>query len=377
MTTRTKVSETVARYLRMLQLVPVGRKVDAAYLERQLRVDGFDVHRRTIQRDLEMLAESFRGLTCDRATKPYGWAWDRRAPLHEFPAMGVQGAMTLELTRAHLAQALPRSTLRTLQPYFDKARATLRESAAAPIAKWLRKVQVVPRGLPLRPPQVAEAVLDVVYAALLEERRFTARYRTRGATRDKDYEVNPLGLVVRNGTLVLVCSFRDYPDVRQIVLHRMRSATLLDTRARVPKGFDLQAHVASGGVSFRLGKPFRLRLLMRKEASLTLHETPLSTDQRITSSDPADDLIEATVPDTLELRGWLASYGGLVEVLAPDFLRDEMARMAQEMSARYTPPKQAGRRRSAATEMGVETASEAEGTPSRSIDEVPTRTLNG
>ena len=349
MARRTSMSDTVARYLRMLELVPRGRRVDAAFIERQLSAEGIEVTRRTVQRDLELLAMSFPGLTCDRRSKPYGWSWDKNAPLHELPAMGVQSAMTLEMMRSHLTQVLPRSTVTALQPYFDRARATLKDSSAAPMVRWLRKVHVVPRGQPLRPPQVPPPVLDVVYAALLECRRFWVRYRRRGATRDKEYDVNPLGLVVRNGALVLVCTMRDYDEVVQIVLHRVRAARLLDTRSRTPIGFDLRAHVEAGGVAFPLGKPIRLRMLMRKDAALTLHESHLSADQRITSHDDERDRVEATVADTLELRGWLASYGGLIEVLAPASLRKQMTQIAREMLARYEPASATARRRPAAS----------------------------
>jgi len=329
------MSDTVARYLRMLQLVPHGRRVDAAFIDRKLRAEGFEVTRRTVQRDLEQLATSFPGLTCDRRTKPFGWYWDKNAPLHEIPAMGMHTAITLELMRSHMTQVLPRSTVKALQPYFDRARASLQDRSTTPMARWLRKVHVVPRGQPLRPPSVSPAVLDVVYTALLEGRRFQVRYRKRGATRDKEYDVNPLGLVVRNGALVLVCTMRDYEEVRQIVLHRVRGAQLLDTRSRTPKDFDLQAHLDAGAVAFQLGKPIRLRFLMRKNAAVTLHESHLSADQRISSHDDEHDLVVATVADTLELRGWLASYGGLIEVLAPASLRKHMAQVAREMLGRY------------------------------------------
>jgi predicted DNA-binding transcriptional regulator YafY len=334
---RRKLSETVARYLRMLQLVPLGRKVDAAYIEQQLAVEGFEIHRRSIQRDLEMLSHSFPGLSCDSSSKPYGWSWDKHAPLFDIPCMNVQTAVTLELVRAYVSPALPRATLQTLQKYFARAREAIAQSPGARLARWPRKVKVIPRGQPLLPAAVADAVLDVVYSSLLEERRFLARYRKRGASTDKEYEVNPLGLVVRNGILLLVCSFGDDPMIKHMVLHRVRAIRALDRSATIPADFNLQTHLDSGGAAFRLGRKISLRLLMHRDAAITLHETPLSHDQKISDYDDDQERIEATVPDTLELRGWLASYGGRVEVLGPAPLREHMARVAKEMAERYRP----------------------------------------
>jgi len=42
------------------------------------------------------------------------------------------------------------------------------------------------------------------------------------------YTVNPLGLVMRDGTTYLVCTLLDYTDIRQLAMHRMGSAQLLD-----------------------------------------------------------------------------------------------------------------------------------------------------
>jgi predicted DNA-binding transcriptional regulator YafY len=332
---RRKLSETVARYLRMLQLVPHGRKIDAASIERALANEGIVIHRRSVQRDLELLSTSFPGLTCDCSTRPYGWSWDRNAPLLDIPSMNLQTAVTLELVRAYMALALPRTTLLTLQPYFDRARSTLDRSSSARLSRWPRKVKVVPRGQPLLAPAVSDAVLEVVYGSLLDERRFSARYRKRGAEVDKDYEVSPLGLVVRNGILVLVCTLQEEAEIKHLVLHRMRSACRLERSVRPPPGFNLQDHVQSGGAAFHYGRKLSLRLLMRKEAAITLRETPLSTDQVLREVDASQELLEATVPDTLELRAWLTSYGGLVEVLAPRELRDYMADTARAMAARY------------------------------------------
>lgn len=330
------ISETLFRQWQLLRLVPRGpRKIDAATLERLLREEGIDVHRRSIQRDLESLATSFTALVCDVRSKPYGWSWDKDAPVVEIPPMNVSTAVTLDLVRAHTVDTLPRSTLRTLAPYFDRAREVLEDNAGTRLARWPKKVRVIPRGQPLHPPDVAADVLDVVYAALLEERRFTAQYRPRGTAKARDYEVNPLGLVVRSGTLVLVCTFRDYADVNHVVLHRMSRAALLDAPARVPPGFDLDAHIGDGGVAFRRGAKLRLRARLRAFAAITLREAPLGRDQRLSPCDDEHELLEVTVADTLELRGWILAYGPLLEVLEPKALRDEIANTLRQAAERY------------------------------------------
>lgn len=332
---RRKLSETVLRYVRMLQLVPQGRKIDAATIQSALEQEDIKIHRRSVQRDLELLSVSFPGLVCDRSTRPYGWSWDRDAALLELPSMNLSTAVTLELVRAYMTPALPRSTLRSLQRYFDCARDTLQQASASRMARWPRKVRVVPRGQPLVPPKVPDNVLETVYGCLLEEKRFTAVYRKRGADKDKTYEVCPHGLVVRNGVLMLVCTMGDDQDIKHLVLHRMKSAVSLERSARAPAHFALEEHIDGGGVAFRYGRSIELKFLMSREAAVTVREAVLSSDQRVSEYDGARDLVEATVPDTLELRGWLASYGGHVEVVQPAALRQHMAGVARELGERY------------------------------------------
>jgi predicted DNA-binding transcriptional regulator YafY len=228
----------------MLRLVPrAPRKIDSASIEHLLASEGIEIGRRSIQRELESLATSFPALGCDRRSKPYGWSWDRDAPTLEVPGMSLSQAVTLDLVRSYLVQALPRSTLRSLSPYFERARETLEKNRGARLTRWSGKVRVVPRGQAMRPADVPAKVLDGVYTALLEERRLRASYRPRGSSKQKEYTINPLGLVLRDGTLVLVCTFSGYEDIRQVLLHRMSRAELLDAAATVPKGFDLDAHV--------------------------------------------------------------------------------------------------------------------------------------
>lgn len=250
--------------------------------------------------------------------------------------MGLSAAVTLELLQAHLQEALPRCTLSTLEAYFVRARQVLRQSAGSRMARWPRKIRVSPRGLPRVPADVSRAVLDVVYDALLHERRFRVVYRAREATKDSEYDVNPLGLVLRHGTIVLVCSLWSYDDVVQLVLHRIRGAHGLDEARRVPPGFDLDAWMQSGELGYRLdARPLRIRVRFHREACVPLHETPISADQELGPDGDDHEVLRATVPDTTDLRAWLRSYGTLAEVLAPAKLRREVADEAKRLSAIY------------------------------------------
>ena len=46
-------------------------------------------------------------------------------------------------------------------------------------------------------------------------------------------------------------------------------------------------------------------------------------------------LVKATVSDTAQLRWWLLGFGGQVEVIKPNFLREEMIQNIKSMNKRY------------------------------------------
>ncbi|MGO8998976.1 MAG: helix-turn-helix transcriptional regulator, partial [Polyangiaceae bacterium] len=159
---------------------------------------------------------------------------------------------------------------------------------------------------------------------------------TRGDTEGKAFDVNPLGLVVRGSLLTLVGTLGKGSAPRQLHLHRMRDARPTTRSAHVPEGFDLDAHIREGNLSFLLGTTLRLRARFSALVAPTLEETALSKGQRLTREADGGVILEASVSDTLDLRGWLASYGPHVEVLEPAELRAQVGQQARETAALYS-----------------------------------------
>jgi len=331
-------ADTVERLLAILRIVPrEPRRIDAGSIERRLSEEGIRISRRSVQRDLERIAARMPALRCETEGRRFWWSWERDAPMVEIPGMGIAAAVTLEMVRRHLTVTLPRSSVRNLAPWFDRAKIVLGEQAGRAMARWPGKVRVVARGFPLRPPDITPAVFDAVSEALLEDRRLRLSYRARGASRAKEYETNPLGLVVRDGLVTLLATAWDYDEVLRFHLHRATAAESLDSPARQVPGFDLDAFLAAGGVGFPLGgEPLGLVALVDEEIAVTLRETPIAADQNLLPSSDDQFRLTATVPDTLELRGWIRSYGPSIEIVRPTALRDEVARDARAAARIYS-----------------------------------------
>lgn len=330
------MSDTIERHLAMLSLIPsLPRKITAPDLHERLVAQGFDVHRRSIERDLHKLSNF--GLVDDGA-KPAGWAWvaDRKVPT--LPPMSTENALALELVRRHLAAILPRRMLALLERPFDEARRTLDLFAEVPIGRWSERVAVLPDGPPLLPPEVAPDVLEAVCDALLRGRQLEAHYRAIGTARGRRYTLHPLGLVHRDGVFYLVATVNDYADPRHFALQRMGSAQVQDAPAVRLTGFDLDRHIREQR-AFQWPHGETVRLELRVDAWLAEHlgERRLAADQAVAPlrGQGGKFRVTATVAATEQLYWWLRSLGPSVEIVKPARLRKRLADESAQLAEVY------------------------------------------
>lgn len=328
--------DTLMRHWTMLRLVPRHPvKTTSSALTKALLTEGFEISKRSVERDLDLLSGAFP-LICDDRGKPFGWSWKADAkPLH-VPGLQAHEALVFKLAEAHLTKLLPTALRAPLVPYFKLADQRMKEAdpGRGP-ASWLSKVRVVPPAQPLLPAPVSEEVFRAVTQALLDGVQLSSRYVPRGANKPTEYRLHPLGIVHRGPVSYLVATAWNYDDTRMFAIHRFTSAKVLDEPARKPAGFDLDAYIGSGALGFRYSAD-SLRLVARFDAAAVEHlrETPLSKDQTLKEGGDSVTLT-ATVPDTAQLRWWLLGFGEQVEVMSPPTLRHEIAATAKGMAARY------------------------------------------
>lgn len=331
------MSDTAVRYVRMLELIPgAPRRIAARDLLTRLDEEGFSVDLRTIQRDLDKLSAYFP-LTHDGAT-PRGWSWMKDARVTELPAMSPATALAFLLLNEFSRPLLPNNMRSFLDQHLERARSILDEvSDRQPgLSEWSELVAVTSRNQPLLPPEGDQDAIRVAYDALLKGLRFQAIYHA--ASRDgegREYDINPLGLILRDHLLYLACTLSDYEDVRLLALHRMEQARLLDDKAWRPDGFDLHEYVDSGMLDIVEGPEIELVADFDTQAARHLSETPLHREQILEQRSDHITRVRARVQNTKQLRWWLQGFGAAVEVIRPQSLREEMATTARALAARY------------------------------------------
>ncbi len=325
--------DTLYRHWLILRMIPRRRRIATTEIRSRLQSEhGIETTLRTIQRDLIALSGGNFPLECDD-NRPSGWSWNKDAPAFDIPNMDPATALTFKFAELYLARMFPQGSLAALRPYMASAEERLKSSESM-LARWPDKVRIMSRSLMLLPPAVLPDIAETVYTAVLEEKRFTATYETVHKE-VRTHEVNPLGLTFVDGLTYLIASLNKHTDPVLLLLHRIKSAALLDKPVTVPDDFDLDEWVDEL-LTFAVGDTISLKLrLANKDDAKRLEESRLTTDQIILPMPDGNFELTAEVEDTLQLRWWLQGFGGRIEVLEPTDLRQEFIQLAEQYATLY------------------------------------------
>ena len=235
-------NDTLYRQWLLLSKIPrFPRQITIGELRAYLEDEGFDVHIRTIQRDLDKLSTIFP-LSCKNQGRTNYWFWEEAARIKELPNMDVATALAFAMASSYLQSILPQTTLSLLQPYFQRADEVLSANQQSKLHNWPEEVAVIGHGPKLLNPKIAPAFRQTVYEALMKDRQIYAVYQPRN--KDKtEYLIHPLGIVNRQAVIYLVCTLWNFKDIRQLALHRFHQAELREEAAERPKSFNLQDYI--------------------------------------------------------------------------------------------------------------------------------------
>jgi predicted DNA-binding transcriptional regulator YafY len=328
------MNDTLMRQWAMLRSIPrYPRRIDAPTIHARLADLGMVVSLRTVQRDLNAMAETFP-LDFDES-KPQGWRWREGASQLEVPSMDAHAALTFNLVEQYMQNMLPRSTLSHMAPWFEAAQGVA-SAQVSTVTKWRDKLRVIPHTLNKVPAPIDSDIQATIYTGLLNERQLQVTYRAITTGKEaKTYPVHPLGLVVMEQVVYLVCTVKDYQDARFLALHRIDSAELLEAPAVRPTAFDIDEFILRE-FGIRLGKePLNLVVRIRGVLAKYLAETPVTADQTMTPIDGTWTRVEVRVQDTIQLRTWLRSLGPDAVVEEPESLRTQMQKEWEELTGLY------------------------------------------
>lgn len=164
-----------------------------------------------------------------------------------------------------------------------------------------------------------QPLLAPLYAALLERRRVSFRYR-RGSGEVATRTVEPYGIVHRRGNWYLVGRDLERDAVRSFRVSRIEGGVRRDEGGyEVPAGFDSSAYV--GDEAWETGPDEPSTALVRFDATLRWWaEQNLAGRPRRDAPGGALD-VELPVANVDALVSWVVGFGGAVEIVEPTAAR--------------------------------------------------------
>ncbi len=316
-------SHALDRQWKILAQLSARKWLGTRDIEHRLKLQGVHIGLRTIQRDLNQLAERFP-IECDNSV-PQGWRWQQGADLSSFAMMNSSQALTFVMVEAHLAGLLPNTLLAELKPWFTQAKQSL--GADNKLTDWMEHVRVLPSTQPLHPPNVNQAAQAQIYEALLEQQQLHLLYSKRGSSEVSEYTLHPMAIVHKDAAIYLLAMRDDQPDVvRQFALHRVQQATML-VKNSLPAGhfgFNLERYIEEGHFGYHLavlgnnpGKQLVTLTFANSLAATRVLEAPLCPQQRHKLHRDGRVQIQAQLVVTQQLGWWLRGFGKQLLAVAP------------------------------------------------------------
>lgn len=290
----------------------------------------FGVSRRTIFRDLRTLGESGVPLTyAERGG--YEILEGYQLPPLMFSA---REAATL-LVGTGFTKLQPDASLRADA---DAVAMKIRNVLPEPVRDYIDRLQERTVLAPFNEPDGGGATEDEegrwfeLSEAIARQRTVKMTYYVASRDEETVREVDPLGLVYYSDHWNLIAYDHLRDDIRNFRLDQMkRIRTRFDT-FEPPAGFDLKEHLRERGTS-----PENVRMTVRfrnRAWRWAKRAVPADIEQELAVG---DDHTEVTFEfeNLAYVAKWLLRYGTDAEVVAPEALREAVARQAREVASIY------------------------------------------
>lgn len=279
-----------------------------------------DVDRRTIYRDLDFLCQ--QGIPIWQENGQFGINRTRylstlHLTYHEAIALVLAGLLlsrSIDKHNPHVAAALRKLAVTLPRPLTDH------------LKRAAERVQA--RGAGQRHVSVLEALAE----GWGDGRKVRVDYRSPRSGQLRQRVIAPYALEPTASGIYVIGHDDWAGDIRTFKLDRLESAIVLSEPFGIPDDFNLEAFLESGW-RIMAGEETQ-EVVLRFTASAAAHvaERLWHPSQTLETLPDGDCVLTLCVAQPLEMQPWIRSWGAQVEVVAPAWLRkqvaDELARAA-------------------------------------------------
>ncbi|WP_112477833.1 helix-turn-helix transcriptional regulator [Vibrio variabilis] len=317
----------ILRNLVMVDRIPVypQRGLTTAAIHQALLDEGYEISKRTVQRDLEKLAD---WAALDFEDDEFGLRrWFRAIKKSDvIDLVPASEAFLLVLSQKLLRKAVPLNMSDKLEEWYNKADAKL--SSRHLFSNWKSKVYVVSDSYPLIYDEhhIDEEHRRVIYDCVLNEEQIKISYQSDSSERIKDYILNPLGLIIRDQSHYLVATKDITPETPQLFLfHRISCAEKVYLDITTPTSFSIEDYFAKNPTGWLLGDKVEEIVLKVKGYALdVVTHNKLAQDQVLEQYDDTWWKVTFSCYPTYDLISWILKFSQDVVCEAPSELRNNV-----------------------------------------------------
>jgi predicted DNA-binding transcriptional regulator YafY len=315
---------TIRRTARVLEIIQ-QIATRPHYWSRRTLADYHEIGERMIQKDLEIIRYRL-GLSLQHEDGTY---YFERLPQLPVATYSFSEALAL-LAAARAAQAIPGINSAELAA----AIARLESLFPAGMGRLLRDAL---EKLPRRAVRAhRQEMLTLLHRALAERRQVRIRYVTASRGGEvKERVVEPYHIMPYGRSWHLIAYDHLRQEVLQFKIDRVQEAELLETTYTIPADFDIDTYLgdAWGLMRGAAREPERVVLLFEPEAGRWVAEEIWHKSQISEMLPDGRVLVKFYVGITPEMVNWLLYYGSRVQVLEPEWLREQVVEEHQRAAS--------------------------------------------
>ena len=323
------------KILQILERYRFGRLLDEIRNELVEELGLTSLHSRTVRRDLEALQAAGIDIAVHEIDRGRVWkSGPRASATHKIAASSTE-LIALSLSRDLLYPLAGTPFWLGIESFWSKLQDELPDSVWDHYDKYRRVLHVL--GTPAKSYAQQHGILKTINRGILEHRIVEIEYQPLGKPAAMR-RIEPYAVVFYQSSLYILAAAHEVKDdnrVRHLKLDRFRKATALDEWFKPPEDDQLDKYLGKSMGIFSGSKPRNFKIRISAYAAPWVREDPWHPDQQITErSDGAIDLTVQAAHD-LEIIPRVLALGREAEIMSPKSCRKSIAKMIQEMAARY------------------------------------------
>lgn len=286
--------------------------------------DDLGVDRRTVYRDVEFL--------CDQGVPV--WQENGRFGINRSRYLASIRLSFQEAIALVLAGLLLSRTVEDRNPHVMAALRKLASTLPKPLSNHLQRAA---DRVDQRETSSQGAVLEVIAEGWGTGQQVKIGYRSPRSGVLRQRVICPYALEPTPSGIYVIGHDSWSDEIRTFKLDRLESAAVLKKKFTIPEDFDLEARLASGWRIMAGDEVNEVVLRFAPEVNAQVRERQWHPSQTLETTPAGGCLLRVQVAEPLEMKPWIRSWGAQVEVVAPGWLRAELAVEMRQAAALYFP----------------------------------------